>query len=82
MEARHEIFSKLTGEELKVFILARKDAVPKSRFSKKGKVGDAILGENNIIKNAYNICQSSIILILQLQSMDILNHNELESSSS
>ena len=40
---------KIKGDELEIFILARKEDLTKSNLQKKGKLDDAIKGEKNII---------------------------------
>ena len=45
----HQVLAKIKGDELKIFILARKKDVPKSELPKKVKLDDAIKGENNLI---------------------------------
>ena len=75
-DATHEILYKLTGDELKAFILARNDKISKSNLPKKGKIGDAIQGENNLIKIAYELRNSPIILILEEDSAETLTRNE------
>ena len=62
IDATHEILSKLTRDELTAFILARKDNILKSKLPKKGIIRDAILGENNLIKMAYELRNLPIIL--------------------
>ena len=75
-DATHEILYKLTGDELKAFILARNDKISKSKLPKKGKIGDAIQGENNLIKIAYELRNSPIILILEEDSAETLTRND------
>ena len=79
IDATHEILSKLTRDELTAFILARKDNISKSKLPKKGIIRDAILGENNLIKMAYELRNLPIILILQENSTDTITHHEQES---
>ena len=40
---------KIKGDELKIFILSRKQDIPKSKLPKKGKLDDAIKGEEKLI---------------------------------
>ena len=61
-QATHEIFAKLIVDELKVFILSRNKNVTKSSLPNKGRVGDAIRGENNLIKIAFDLRNSPNIL--------------------
>ena len=79
IDATHEILSKLTGDELKAFILARKDNISKSKLPKKGKIVDAILGKNNRLKMAYELWNLPIILSLQEQSTYTITNHEQES---
>ena len=51
-DVSHEVLAKVKGDELKIFILARKQDVPKSKLPKKGKLDDAIKGEKNLISLA------------------------------
>ena len=62
-----EIISKCTGDELKYFILSRKFDLPKSRLSKKGKVADVIIGENNLVTMSYNCRMMPNILRQKIQ---------------
>ena len=43
---------KIKGDELEIFILARKEDLTKSNLQKKGKLDDAIKGEKNLISLA------------------------------
>ena len=49
----HEVLAEIKGEKLKMFILARKQGVPKSKLPKKGKLYDAIKCEKNLISLAF-----------------------------
>ena len=45
----HEVLMKINGDELKIFILARKQDVPKSKLPKNGGIDNAINGKKNLI---------------------------------
>ena len=45
----HEFLTKIKGDELKIFIIARKQDVPMSKLPKKRKLEDSIKGEKNLI---------------------------------
>ena len=49
----HEVLEKIKGDELKIFILARKQDVPKSKLPKKRKLDDSIKFEKNLIYLAF-----------------------------
>ena len=55
-DAQHWHFAKCLSEELKSFILARRDEAVKSKLPNKGKVADAICGEHNLISMAFDCC--------------------------
>ena len=44
---------KIKGDKLKIFILARKQDVPKSNLTKKEKLDDDFKGEKNLISLAF-----------------------------
>ena len=81
-QATHEILFNLYVDELTAFILARKDDVSKSKLPKKRIIGDAILGEHNLIKIAFDIRSLPIILSLEPTATEICTHNEGGSTSS
>ena len=45
----HEVLMKINGDELKIFILARKQDVPKYKLPKMGNLDHAIKGDKNLI---------------------------------
>ena len=45
----HKVLEKIKGDGLKIFIIARKQDIPKSNLPKKGKLDNAIKGEKNLI---------------------------------
>ena len=45
----HEVLEKIKSNELKIFIVARKQDVYKSKLPKKGKLDDATYGDKNLI---------------------------------
>ena len=45
----HEVLEKIKRDELKIFILARKQDVPKSKLPKRGKLDNAIKVKKNLI---------------------------------
>ena len=49
----YKVLEKIKGDELKIFILARKKDIPKSKLPKKGKLDDAIKGEKNLISLSF-----------------------------
>ena len=72
----------MTGDELKAFILARKDNILKSKLPKKGKLANAILGKNNLIKVAFDIRTFPIVLSLAPTATEINSHDKDKSASS
>ena len=44
----HKVLEKIKGDGLKIFIIARKQDIPKSNLPKKGKLDNAIKGEKNL----------------------------------
>ena len=78
----HEILNSLLADELKIFILSHDPNVTKSRLPKKGKVGDAIKGEKNLIRLAFDLRDSPNILESQLSASESdLHTTECNSSS-
>jgi len=63
----HEHFYKCNNTQLIAFILSRKSDVPKSRLQKKGKVADAIQGENNLL---------SIAFFHSIKALSLLNNQD------
>ena len=61
-QAQHEHFVKCKCDELKAFILARKN-VCKSHLPNKGKIADAILGASNLISLAFDCREMPNILL-------------------
>ena len=53
----HEALEKCNANELGSFICVRKTDLPKSNLPKKGKISDAIKGENNLNSMAYGCRQ-------------------------
>jgi len=86
--AQHEHFAKCLSEELKSFILARRDKAVKSKLPNKGKVADAIRGEHNLISMAFN-CRSMPNILTDLLkeaeesqlSIDLVNTEEANTFS-
>ena len=83
-EITHELLYKIKSDDLKSFILARSKDLPRSRLPKRGKVGDAILGENNLLKLAFDLRSAPNLLLQQktsetnryaIDSAPILFHN-------
>ena len=70
-EITHELLYKIKSDYLKSFILARSKDLPRSRLPKKGKIGDAILGENNLLKLAYDLRMSPNLLHQQKEAMQL-----------
>ena len=73
-EAQHEHFAKCIGEELKSFILARRDNAIKSKLPNKGKIADAIRGEHNLISMAFDSRSMPNVLTDKLKKVE---ENEL-----
>lgn len=70
-EIQHEVIDKYNIAELKAFVLCRRSDLVKSKLPKKGKVYNAIAGENNLIalafecKNLPNLIEEKIKCIEQ-----------------
>ena len=68
-EVTHEILYKCAVDDLKSFILARTNDITKSKLPKRGKIGDAIQGERNLLKMAYDLREAPNLLHDEMQSI-------------
>ena len=81
-EIQHEVIDKCKSAELKAFILCRRSDLVKSKLPNKGKVSNAIAGENNLIsmafecKNLPNLIEEKIKCIEQEHEVATLNNTQ------
>ena len=69
-EVTHEVLDKCNGNELKSFILVRKTELPKSKLPQKGKIIDAIKGENNLLSIAFGCKEMNNIVKMRIENVE------------